>query len=71
MIEDIPDLDGPSSVAHNLNSLNLGDGSQGNTEGEIPGDIPDIDDIPDMEEAGLEGEEEDVAAAKPAVTTVT
>jgi len=70
IIEDIPDLDGPSSVAHNLNSLNInGDGSTA-TEGEVFPAIPDMDDIPDMEEEGLEGEEDEAtvkAAPKVAV----
>jgi len=69
IIDDIPDLDGPSSVSNNLGSLSLGDGDPSKGDGEIPADIPDMDDIPDMEEEGLEGDE-DEATAKAAVITV-
>ena len=67
-IDDIPDLDGPSSVSQGLQSLSFHDGSASD---EIPTDIPDIDDIPDMEEEDLE-EDEDLATAKtkPNVLTV-
>lgn len=67
-IDDIPDLDGPSSLSNDLDSLTIGgDGSK--QEGEVPTDIPDMDDIPDMEEEGLEGAD-DEATAKPAVITM-
>jgi ubiquitin-like-conjugating enzyme ATG3 len=68
-IDDIPDLDGPSSLSNNLDSFSLGGDDQSKTDGEIPSEIPDMDDIPDMEEEGLEGGE-DEATAKTAVITV-
>lgn len=64
VIDDIPDLDGLTPVTQNLNSLNLDRAGPSHTEGESSGEIPDMDDIPDMEEEGLEGDE-DEATAKP------
>ncbi|CAK5281266.1 unnamed protein product [Mycena citricolor] len=56
-IDDIPDLDGGAddAVAQGVGALSLGDDP-----------TPDLDDIPDMEEEGLE-EEEDAATAAPKV----
>ena len=48
-IDDIPDLDGPAEVAAGLPTAM--------TKLDI-GNAPDIDDIPDMEEEGLEEEDE-------------
>ncbi|GJJ06433.1 hypothetical protein Clacol_000625 [Clathrus columnatus] len=63
VIDDIPDLDGPASITGNMNTLNLNGG--GPTSADDSGIIPDLDDIPDMEEENLEAEE-DEATAKPA-----
>ena len=61
IIDDIPDLDGPgegsSGINQGISNLHLGD--QPSSGSEIP---PDLDDIPDMEEEGLE-EEEDAGQA--------
>lgn len=57
-IEDIPD-DEPEGVTSGMNNLNLG------KTGAVPADVPlDMDEIPDMEEEGLEGED-DAAAVPP------
>lgn len=64
IIDDIPDIDGPGSVTSNMNSLNLNGGP---VSADDSGVIPDLDDIPDMEEENLETEE-DEATAKPVVT---
>ncbi|KAJ7745483.1 putative E2-like enzyme [Mycena maculata] len=58
-IDDIPDLDAPAedSVTHGVGALSLGGAAE----------TPDLDDIPDMEEEGLE-EEDDEATAAPKVT---
>ncbi|KAJ6521917.1 putative E2-like enzyme [Mycena vulgaris] len=60
-IDDIPDLDAApeDSIAQGVSALSLGGGGAAET--------PDLDDIPDMEEDGLE-EEEDEATAAPKVT---
>ncbi|KAJ7497645.1 putative E2-like enzyme [Mycena latifolia] len=60
-IDDIPDLDATAedSVAQGVGALSLG--------GDAPAEIPDLDDIPDMEEDGLE-EEDDEATAAPKAT---
>ena len=68
-IEDIPDLDGPSSLANNMESLTMSGDQPSHGDGEVPSDIPDMDDIPDMEEEGLEGGE-DEATAKPTATAM-
>jgi ubiquitin-like-conjugating enzyme ATG3 len=54
-IDDIPDLDGApeDSVTHAVGALSL-DGTA---------ETPDLDDIPDMEEEGLEEEEDEATAA--------
>ncbi|KAF8199791.1 autophagocytosis associated protein [Mycena galopus ATCC 62051] len=54
-IDDIPDLDAApeSSVTQGMGSLSLGGGDE----------TPDLDDIPDMEEEGLEEEEDEATAA--------
>lgn len=65
-IDDIPDLDGPSSLSGNLESLSLGSDKP---VGEVSADVPDMADIPDMEEEGLEGDE-DEATAKPTVISL-
>jgi ubiquitin-like-conjugating enzyme ATG3 len=59
-IADIPDLDGPhDNIAGKMGGLSLGGADDGLT--------PDIDDIPDMEEEGLEeGDEATAAQKKPA-----
>lgn len=58
-IDDIPD-DEPETVTSGMNALNLGDKSSS-----VPAEIPDMDDIPDMEEEGLEGEDDAAAVAPP------
>ncbi|KAF7321858.1 Autophagy-related protein 3 [Mycena kentingensis (nom. inval.)] len=62
-IDDIPDLDhdaAEESVTQGVGSMSLGGGAA---------DVPDIDDIPDMEEEGLE-EEDDAAAAPPKAAVI-
>lgn len=66
MIDDIPDLDGPGSITNNMNTLNLNGDAPNSTDDS--GVIPDLDDIPDMEEETLEAEE-DEATAKPTINT--
>ena len=68
-IEDIPDLDGPSSISGNLEALTISGDRQSSADGEGAADIPDMEDIPEMEEEGLEAVE-DEATAKPAATVV-
>ncbi|KAJ6476016.1 putative E2-like enzyme [Mycena vitilis] len=53
-IDDIPDVDGApeDSVTEGVGALSMG-----------AGEIPDMDDIPDMEEEGLEEEEDEATAA--------
>ncbi|KAJ7045877.1 putative E2-like enzyme [Mycena alexandri] len=60
-IDDIPDLDAPAedSVTQGVGSLSLGGAAE----------TPDLDDIPDMEEEGLE-EEEDEATAAPKAAVI-
>jgi len=66
-IEDIPDLDGPGDtdgVAGAMSGLNLG-----TTHGAVA-EIPDMDEIPDMEEDDLEaGDDEATAAPKVSAKT--
>lgn len=63
-IEEIPDDDHPDHTASDLNkgvaNLSIG-GSNGASHVEAP--TPDLADIPDMEEEGLEEAEDDAAAA--------
>jgi len=63
IIDDIPDLDGPgegsSGINQGISNLHLGD--QPSSGSEIP---PDLDDIPDMEEEGLEEEDAGQAPVK-------
>lgn len=64
-IEDIPDLDGPGEVdgvTHAMGSLNVGSGSA-SAGAEAVGEIPDMDEIPDMEEEGLEEADDEATAA--------
>jgi len=59
-IIDIPDLDGePDSVTTGMSGLSLGASEP------VAEETPDIDDIPDMEEAGLEENDEATASTKP------
>lgn len=58
-IDDIPD-DEPETVTSGMNALNLG-----NKGSSVPTEIPDMDDIPDMEEEGLEGEDDAAAVVSP------
>ncbi|KAF8514126.1 autophagocytosis associated protein [Gautieria morchelliformis] len=67
-IEDIPDFDGPSSISNNLDSLNISGDGPSKVDGDVSADIPDMDDIPDMEEEGLEGVD-DEATARPAAAS--
>jgi len=67
VLDDIPDLDGPSAddIADGVAGVSLG----GNADSNPPvGDIPDMDEIPDMEEAGIE-EEDDAAVVAPPTNT--
>lgn len=67
-IEDIPDLDGPGEaegVTSAMGGLNIG-----STGGGAIGEIPDMDEIPDMEEDGLEAGD-DEATATPNVVAQT
>jgi ubiquitin-like-conjugating enzyme ATG3 len=50
-----------------MESLTISGDQPSRADGEAPADIPDMDDIPDMEEEGLEGLE-DEATAKPTAT---
>lgn len=60
VIDDIPDVDDGVSAA-------MGNLSVAGANGDVPGEIPDLDDIPDMEEEDLEaGEDEATAAPKAA-----
>ena len=73
-IEDIPDLDGPGEadgIASAMGMMNIGPGSAGaGVDGAVVvGEIPDMDEIPDMEEAGLEEAEDEATAAPPQKTT--
>lgn len=68
-IEDIPDLDGPGDgegMASAMSGLNLGSTPGGGAVGEIP----DMDEIPDMEEDDLEAGD-DEATAPPKVVAAT
>lgn len=60
VIDDIPDLDGPSELTSGVNALHLDSTA-------VPADIPDMDDIPDMEEDDLEAGDEATAAPTKAV----
>ena len=63
-IDDIPDVDdADGEVAGAMGHLNLGGGG-------VPAEIPDMDEIPDMEE-DLEGEDEATAAAPKASNVIT
>lgn len=64
-IEDIPDLDGPGEaegVTSAMGAMNIGSSSA--AAGAV-GEIPDMDEIPDMEEDGLEEAEDEATAAPP------
>ena len=64
-IDEIPDADEHDDISHTMGNMSL---SSGNAS--APADIPDIDDIPDMEEEDLEGEDDAaVVAPKKAVAT--
>jgi ubiquitin-like-conjugating enzyme ATG3 len=68
-IEDIPDLDGPGDgegMSSAMSGLNLGSTPGGGAVGEIP----DMDEIPDMEEDDLEAGD-DEATAPPKVVAAT
>lgn len=58
VIDDIPDVD--DQLSHAMADTSL------SAKGGEPADIPDIDEIPDMEEEGLE-DEDDAAVAAPKV----
>ncbi|KAF8134280.1 putative E2-like enzyme [Boletus edulis] len=58
-IDDIPDLDGDQELASAIGNVSIS-----STTGATVGETPDLDDIPDMEEEGLE-EGEDEATAVP------
>jgi ubiquitin-like-conjugating enzyme ATG3 len=60
-ISDIPDLDNVDGVANGVSALNLG-GDRSTKDREVV-EIPDLDDIPDMEEI-MEDEDEATAAPK-------
>lgn len=60
-ISDIPDLDNGDGLANGMSGLNLG-GDHSGKEKEVV-EIPDLDDIPDMEEI-MEDEDEAIAAPK-------
>ncbi|KAF7985077.1 hypothetical protein HWV62_8947 [Athelia sp. TMB] len=63
-IDDIPDADGDGEaegVTHAMGNLNIAHGGGGSAVGEIP----DMDEIPDMEEDLEEGEDEAAAPAAP------
>lgn len=62
VIDDIPDVD--EQLSHNMAHTSL------SSKGGEPADIPDMDEIPDMEEEGLE-DEDDAAVAAPKVSTPT
>jgi ubiquitin-like-conjugating enzyme ATG3 len=59
VIDDIPDLDGAAdeSLAQGVSGMSLGGGAAADV-------TPDLDDIPDMEEEGLEEEEDEATAPK-------
>lgn len=57
MIDDIPDVD--EGVSQGMSGLSLG----GSSAGKGFEEIPDMDDIPDMEEEGLEDEDDEATAA--------
>ena len=62
VIQDIPDIDGPADdITSGIGSLSLG------AKGDKDPEVLDWDDIPDMEEEGLEDGDEATAAPKPAV----
>jgi ubiquitin-like-conjugating enzyme ATG3 len=68
-IDDIPDLDGPgeaTGIINAMSSMSLGTGATSAGAGAV-GDIPDMDEIPDMEEEDLE-EGDDEATAAPKLT---
>ncbi|KAI0339927.1 hypothetical protein BDW22DRAFT_1431406 [Trametopsis cervina] len=56
-IDEIPDVDEHDGVSNAMSGLSLGKGAEA-------ADIPDLDEIPDMEEEGLE-DEDDAAVAAP------
>jgi ubiquitin-like-conjugating enzyme ATG3 len=65
VIDDIPDLDGPASdISAAVGGMSLED------QAIAAGEIPDMDDIPDMEEEDLEGGDEATAAPKPTQTNI-
>jgi ubiquitin-like-conjugating enzyme ATG3 len=72
-IDDIPDLDGPgeaTGITNTMGSMSLGAGTTSAGAG-AAGEIPDMDEIPDMEEEDLEaGDDEATAAPNVAVSTV-
>lgn len=71
-IDDIPDLDGPGEAAgitNAMGSMGLGAGST-NAGAAATGEIPDMDEIPDMEEEDLE-EGVDEATVAPKVANAT
>jgi len=61
-IRDIPDLGGTGEMTHGMGGIHLTDGSGAGKEKEVS-EIPDLDDIPDMEE-DLEGEDEATASKR-------
>lgn len=72
-IDDIPDLDGPgeaTGITNAIGSMSLGTGTTSAGVG-VAGEIPDMDEIPDMEEEDLEaGDDEATAAPNVAASTV-
>lgn len=60
-IDDIPDLDGD----HDQLATAMGNVSLTSSAGATVGETPDIDDIPDMEEEGLEAGDDEATAAPP------
>ncbi|KAJ7594529.1 putative E2-like enzyme [Mycena floridula] len=54
-IDDIPDLDASAEVASGMDAMHL-------QAGAVPADIPDMDDIPDMEEDDLEAGDDEATA---------
>lgn len=64
VIDEIPDADDHDELSHGMGGLSM---SSAHAAGE---EIPDIDEIPDMEEEDLEGEDDAaVAAPKKAATS--
>lgn len=57
VIDDIPDLDAAQELTAGVDAINLSSNS-------APAEIPDLDDIPDMEEDDLEEGDEATAAPK-------